>query len=403
MTMDDLRRRFRSLDALVAPDLGAEIERRLPPGRLDPVVAGRTSLRRPFRPLSALLVTALLLVALVAALLMGAGRWLRSTVTVPSAAPRAGLIAYTVCDRFEPTDPSGCAGDPRIWVMDFDGTGARELRPGEPGSQTLLGWSPDGSRLLYRSDALGDDFGLTDATGTEPERLSLRALCPAEAPTCRVSTGQVAFSPDGSRLAYAIFTGTEDPGDGTIAVFELATGRVTVLTASRIAGPRQCCDGYYTPSWSADGTRLAFAMPPLTSFTIAADGSDLRALGSLAARVGTEPRWSPDGSRIATVECGDPTIYVSRPDGSDIRSFNADACEFHWTLDGRLAVTRPYLRSAGDPPPGTWILDPESGGLERVDDTVAALTAAGCLVCPLPAGDGRVIGDGFWQPAALEP
>jgi hypothetical protein len=439
MTMDDLRRRFESLDAVAVPDLGAEIERRvadLDRRWLAPVAVDRTNRRPAFAPLPVLLIVGVLLVSLIATVLIGAGWWLRSTVTVPSSsppssfstlpsgdaspsparstAPRDGAIAYSVCDRRDPEDPTAC--DSRIWVMRFDGTAAHELRPDEPGSQFPLGWSPDGSRLLYASDSLGSNLGMTDAAGSAPELLALDSLCPDDRQSCRASAAHVAFSPDGSRLAYTIFRysdradpecGTDSDSllcrlrDGTIAILDLATGQVTALEATRVPGLHQCCEGYYEPSWSADGTRLAFAMPPLSSFTIAVDGTDLRALGSPEEAFGTAPLWSPDGSRIASVICGrDPTIYVSGPDGAEIRSFSVNACDFQWTLEGRVAVSRPYIANDGDPPPSTWILDPDSGNLERVDDTVAALTAAGCMVCPLPAGEVLVNGMALWQPAA---
>ena len=66
-----------------------------------------------------------------------------------------GFIAFTrVVDkpgrecssRFEPNCPT-----PRIWLVGADGTGAHELQSGS-GFQVLMGWSPDGSRLLYMDE-----------------------------------------------------------------------------------------------------------------------------------------------------------------------------------------------------------------------------------------------------------
>jgi len=297
-------------------------------------------------------------------------------------------------------------------VINNDGTGAHELRPDEPGSQYPIAWSPDGSKLLYSSDARGVDLAMTDAAGSAPEVLPNESLCPVEAQDCLASLHNAAFSPDGEQLAYAIFTDATPPvgpcrandcefGDGTIAVLDFATGKVTRLDASRIPGPTLCCDGYYAPSWSADGTRLAFAMPPLTSFTISVDGSDLRQLVPVGEGVsGTAPLWSPDGSTIASTVCGTrPTIYLVRPDGGDLRIFAQNACDPQWTSDGRIVFGR---NSPTDQSGGTWIMDVEGGNVHRLDDTISGLTAAGCLVCPVRDGDRLVIGMGLWQPVATD-
>jgi dipeptidyl aminopeptidase/acylaminoacyl peptidase len=191
---------------------------------------------------------------------------------------------------------------------------------------------------------------------------------------------------------------TEDPcnrQDGTITVLDLASGRATLLEASRIPGPSLCCDGYYRPSWSPDGTRLAFAMPPLAAFIIDADGRNLRALGQPGA-TGTAPRWSPDGSTIASGTCGvQPMLYLVDPDGRNPRTVETSGCDFKWTRDGRIV----FRDQAAGPfePNHTWIMDADGGNLQRLDDSVAALTDAGCIVCPLLDAD-RLVTVGLWQP-----
>jgi len=308
------------------------------------------------------------------------------------------VVAYSVCARPDPQNPQSCAVV-RIWVVNDDGTGARELRPDEPGSQNPIAWSPDGSKLLYTSDSL-DGLAMTDAAGSPPEIVPNDSLCPVGARGCRASLSQAEFSPDGGRLAYAVFTTANgERRDGTIAVLDFVTGQVTMLDSSRIDGRFACCDGYYAPSWSADGSQLAFAMPVLTSFVINADGSELRQLVPAGAG-GTAPKWSPDGSLIGSDICGvEPTIYVSRPDGRDLRAIPVNACDFEWTLEGRIVyVTPSYVPDGGDPTRRTWVMDADGGNVQRLGDTVSALTAAGCTVCPLPDGDGSVNAIGLWQP-----
>ena len=82
----------------------------------------------------------------------------------------------------------------------------------------------------------------------------------------------------------------------------------TVLTAN---------GGGFDPSWSPDGTQIAFARyegccnPEI--YVMNADGSDERRLTALDG-FDTNPAWSPDGTKIAWERNG---IWVMNADGSD--------------------------------------------------------------------------------------
>ena len=64
----------------------------------------------------------------------------------------------------------------RLWVVGADGQGAHELDPDGLGNQVLLGWSSDGTRLLYTED---QSFYLADANGGRPQPLDTG--CPPQA------------------------------------------------------------------------------------------------------------------------------------------------------------------------------------------------------------------------------
>jgi hypothetical protein len=87
---------------------------------------------------------------------------------------------------------------------------------------------------------------------------------PAVAPT---SLRDLAWAPDGKRLAY-----TSEAADGTTTIDADDGTTQTVLSA----GPAR--DEH--PVWSADGTRLAYDDGAGNLLSVAADGSDRRALGA---------------------------------------------------------------------------------------------------------------------------
>ena len=71
------------------------------------------------------------------------------------------------------------------------------------------------------------------------------------------------------------------------------------------------------PSWSQDGTKIAFASKRTGNYQIYAmhaDGSGVTRLTQDSSD-DTQPAWSPDGSAIAFVSRND--VYVMKPDGSD--------------------------------------------------------------------------------------
>lgn len=143
-------------------------------------------------------------------------------------------------------------------------------------------------------------------------------------------------------IAYHAFE-ADDPDsrgslDANIWTYDPATGQQARLTTD---------PGNDTgPSWSPDGTRIAYSSQrsgPADIWTMAATGGDLeRATHGAGA---TEPEWSPDGRWIAyqrvTAEAG-RSLWIVRPDGTGERRLLETCCvgEPRWSPDGtRLAVT----------------------------------------------------------------
>ena len=157
-------------------------------------------------------------------------------------------------------------------------------------------WTPDGSRIV-----LGHAGGIyvVAADGTE-----MTSLSGSYEPLMLYSkTAEIDFSPtlspDGSRVAYATLRYAQ--GELREHTYEIA---VQPLDGSDRVRLTENGRDDIAPSWSPDGSRIAFASPQrgddIRIFTIAPDGSGERELvpSSLAAQC-CALAWSPDGGRLA--------------------------------------------------------------------------------------------------------
>ncbi len=167
-----------------------------------------------------------------------------------------------------------------------------------------------GGQIVFRRSVPGDnlsgDLWSMGADGSSPHQSV-------------VLTGDErypSFSPDGRRIAFTTHTTT--PDDVEIAVADVGTGAVTVLTDNAVFDSSPC--------WSPDGSRLAFERGPKGDdpgndiWSMAADGGDQRQLTTTTG-LDEGPSWSPSGARIAftSTRAGTSDIWTMAADGSDQR------------------------------------------------------------------------------------
>ena len=186
-----------------------------------------------------------------------------------------------------------------VWIINADGTDPHELPFAEFSGQAFYpSWYPGGEQLAVM-DGMELNIKRIDLGRHHAETLTDRS---------RVLTGMPAVSPDGKSIAFAgqPNTGqTYDQTKNTIWLLELGSGQVHSLEATHEQGR--------APSWSPDGTKLAFESDRAdqegghlyAAFLIGRDGSGLQQV--------TEPRfdanhpvWSPDGKRLV-VSAKSPT------------------------------------------------------------------------------------------------
>jgi TolB protein len=248
---------------------------------------------------------------------------------------RSSLSGRIVFDNFED-----------VWSVNADGTDLTRLTH-SPEPEFDATWSPDGTQIAFRFERNDDpEIWLMNADGSDRRRLT-RGLSPA-------------WSPDGSKIVYA------SPGE--IPCPPGRGPRCTGLSIMNADGSGQHrlphTEGGEYPSWSPDGSRIAFNSN-LTGdhvmYIARADGSkvvDLFRTGE-----GWQVDWSPDGRSILFTSHRDhpdnyTDVYVMRPDGSAVRRLTRNSAYTPaWSPDGDHIVF-----SA----PGLFIMDPDGSDMKAL-------------------------------------
>ena len=186
--------------------------------------------------------------------------------------------------------------------------------------------SPDGSQMVYASlgpsaeESGGAGIYVIDTDGGRPHLLQKagRRQWYAGDGWFRTSLEDPTFSPDGTKIAY--IDGMHDWGNG-LRVMDADGSNVRVLLDSN----GELSDGISIPycegalAWSPDGSRLAFCGPG-GIWVIGVDGSGLRKV----IPNGENPSWSPDGSRIAYQVRGRMSLgplRIADADGGNVQKF----------------------------------------------------------------------------------
>ena len=175
--------------------------------------------------------------------------------------------------------------------------------------------------------------------------------------------GSPSWSPDGSRLAFV------SDRDSSWEIYDY---EIYVMDADGQNQTRLTDNDYWdgSPSWSPDGSRLAFVAGAVIC-VMDADGQNQTHLTDAAARDGS-PSWSPDGSRLAFASDrdGNSEIYVMDADGQNQTRLPTDNDYWDgspsWSPDGsRLAFVSDR---DGDGNSEIYVMDADGQNQTRLTD-----------------------------------
>lgn len=278
----------------------------------------------------------------------------------PEPLPDNGAIVF-VTERF---------ADGQREIVRIDGPGASETRlTMNDARDDLPRWSPDGTEIAFESDQSNGTLNIhvMQADGTNVRALTDSAL----------DRRSPRWSPDGTRIAYIARFEIEGGGGTTGSDLMVrpadGSGTATSLTDGEAEEDQ--------PRWSPDGNKIAFQRTSAEGsalFVVNADGSGEVQIGpDLDGDLG-RPSWSPDSSRLvfqqrhevsddagvrSTVDLLVALADASEPPVPLAADSMRDETRPAWSPDGRwIAFT------VGSPPTGTEIyrIHPDGSGEERI-------------------------------------
>jgi Tol biopolymer transport system component len=250
-----------------------------------------------------------------------------STTTSADAATPSGWAAFTADG---------------LTISRLDGTERHVINNGQTGEQIHPDWSPDGTKLVY-TEHPDEALWVMNSDGS-----NARELVPFAAGCCGVDHAY--WSPDGTTIAFTHWVGETEPSAAQLELIDADGSHRRVLTKTK--APFLLDQAH----WSPDGTTIAVEVNTI------APGGDIQgsAIGIVSMSSGaltmvtkddqffSYPDWSPDGKRLVFDSNG-LSLYEDLPTGraTNLFTINVDGTDLtqltHLPPDGQRATQADWL------------------------------------------------------------
>ncbi len=195
--------------------------------------------------------------------------------------------------------------------------------------------SPDGNRIAFVRNGYSGGIFVMDSDGTNVRRIT-------DVP---MRVGTLTWSPNSKSFAFDV-----DAANHFDLQPEGVERQIYIADVTAGAPPKLLADGGASPSWSPDGTQIAYAC--VRSVGAGAKLACICAISTSANSTphtlidnARNPSWSPDGQRILYVSTAnhESELFVARSDGSNPKRISDprhDVISAAWSPDGkRIAFT----------------------------------------------------------------
>jgi TolB protein len=221
---------------------------------------------------------------------------------------------------------------PDIHVVNPDGSSDQDL-----GSGTTPTWSPDGTKIAF---ADGGGLWVMNADGTLRHQIATASSDGVVVGiTLDGQESHPSWSPDGTEIAFARSHCVADPQEFCTSILETihtdGTGETKVVS-SQNPNPLD-------PTWSPDGGRLAFVGYSYATnfccgdiYTVHPDGAGLTQLTNTPDLDDNSVDWSPDGFKLLAVD--DNGSYTMNTDGTGASAISPAIGAPAWSPDGHKIV-----------------------------------------------------------------
>ncbi len=251
-----------------------------------------------------------------------------------------------------------------IYTINPDGSGLLKLTPtnDEGFRDRFPSWSPDGTKIAFgrTTFTVKSQIYVMNADGSNPTRITNNSA----------SDSQPSWSPDGTKIAFV----SDRDGNSEIYVMNADGSNQTRLTNDA---------GFdLDPAWSPDGTKIAFTssrdFPPVGNIANGFEVYVMNANGSNPVRLTNNstldagPSWSPDGTKIAfnTQRDGLPLIYVMNSNGSSqvniTQSTTLDSADPEWSPDGTTIAFTSYNRVGQTNADEIFLMNADGSNIRRI-------------------------------------